>query len=516
MARAALGLAVLALTLLMWPAAPPDAATGAQLVAAVATSRHGAPSLLALGQQLALPAFPTVSLVAALPTALLAQIPDVSGWHTALLLGVLLHTWAALMLYDLARTEVGRGAALTATLGWAFATPALYASRSVGGPLGALALLGALRALHRLSEEDDPRAIVAGSLWLALLLLVQPSLLAAALLLAVLAAYLILDHAPQGSLSEALRAESNRPLLFLALGPVLGAAIVGVGYRWQVAGSLAWPLDNAMPLVPWPTLWLVGAGLLLLGGLLSVTPRHVWTLALLLLVGALCLVGGEAGAVASLPLGALIALPLARWGRPVQAVVLVVLVGMAALLVPAALIPQPPVSVSGMAAARLLAMRLAIGIGGAVAGLAVWARQRGAVVLAAGTMVVLVGLWLWLGDLRAFQPVAVQEVAALLPPAPPAGAELWYSDPTLAEPLLALTTPAWRLVAMPPTALSEATVAARAEGLRQRNAPLFLLLPRRSGDTGIEEALQPAFARARERGTPTYRLIELWPFAPAE
>ena len=63
-----------------------------------------------------------------------------------------------------------------------------------------------------------------------------------------------------------------------------------------------------------------------------------------------------------------------------------------------------------------------------------------------------------------------------------------------------------------PERLDEATLAARAAGLRQRNAPLFLILRREGGVDAVEGALAPLFARARERGTPSYRVIEYWPF----
>lgn len=169
--------------------------------------------------------------------------------------------------------------------------------------------------------------------------------------------------------------------------------------------------------------------------------------------------------------------------------------------------------VRGFPEQRVLAMTLAIALAGAGAGAWAWRKRSGATLLAGGSLLVAVGLWLMLGDLRAFQAPALREALALLPSPLPEGSQLWYDDPTASEALLnqikePVPITGFNVGGM----LLSPDEEPRARRLaRAATAPLFLLSdgPARL-ENGLDLILLDEMFWVGEQQAGSYRVAEYW------
>lgn len=169
--------------------------------------------------------------------------------------------------------------------------------------------------------------------------------------------------------------------------------------------------------------------------------------------------------------------------------------------------------VRGFPEQRVLALTLAVALAGAGAGAWAWRRRGGATVLAGGSLLVVVALWLMLGDLRAFQAPALREALALLPTPLPEGAQLWYDDPTASEALLnqikePLPITGFNVGGM----LLSPDEEPRARTLaREAHAPIYLLSdgPARL-ENGLDLILLDELFWVGEQQAGPYRVAEYW------
>lgn len=407
---------------------------------------------------------PAVSLLALPLVALGFILPDVGPVQMAPLLPLLLHALAGLYLYALGRRLFPtrpRGAVLGVTLLWTLGSLVLPPARHFSNEaVSVCALLAAAHALHRFQSKGQWGVAWQGSLWLAL---------------ALLASWLNLLALPffVRGLFRTLRPPYSdwllRRLFALAL-PLLAAVAFLLWYQWQRWGTPFHLGDEGDAM----TILFVLLPFLCLR-LVPWVARTRWEL----LMGGLAIFG----------------LALALW----QAA--------------GGLGPIPAWIGGGAAGQRLFALQLGIVLAGVGAGSWAWRYRAGSLLLMAGFMLAMVGIWLLLGDQHALRHATLHVAMETLPSPLPPGAQLWYDGPSVAEPLLNQLKGSVPLVGfhvagatLPPAQLSRTR--ARVEAAQ---APIFLLSdgPARIAN-GLDTLLAQQLFFVTEQQVGPYRVAHYW------
>ncbi|MBA3530742.1 MAG: hypothetical protein H0T73_02320 [Ardenticatenales bacterium] len=499
----ALFLILFPLTLLTWSAAPDSEGALATYAVSDALARYGRWDIEAmrwLGESVGVYGADDLLYARQPPGTSLLALPllwlglwgaDVGPLHTALLLPPLLHTLTALLLYRSARSlfpNAGRESALAVTLLWAMGSLLLPATRDFGSvTTSSLALVGTLYQLLRYRSEDTFPSLLACGGWLGLALIANPATSLTFPLFGLALLTLIFDHwrAYHAALSPRRRV-AFVPFhawrdwlgkdwvllrLFLFLLPLMIVVAFYLWYTWQRFGV-------PFALADWQ--------------------------------------GGTALLLPLLPLFMALATPLIRGRR--RPLLVGTMGGVAFLLALFGAswdVDTPEAIWLTLAAAtrRPLALLVGMLLAGVGAGTWGWRRQGGELVLTVGALLLMSGLWLLLGDLRAFESPTLRETLTALPEELPPGAQLWYAAPDKAPALLNQVKAPLPILGFslasddfPAKELSYAR-----ELAQMADAPIYLLTEQTEQEVdALEELLEETLFFVGETSTGRYRLAEYW------
>ena len=142
-----------------------------------------------------------------------------------------------------------------------------------------------------------------------------------------------------------------------------------------------------------------------------------------------------------------------------------------------------------------------------------WRKQKRIEPLFAGMILLGMGLWVFLVNLRAYQAPLVQEALSQMPASLPADAQLWYDDPSVAEMILNQVKDPIKMVGFSVDGpnLSEEEVQHAQQLAQNANAPIYLMTdgPNKE-DNGLDLVLLEHLFAAEEQRNEGYRVATYW------